>query len=103
MRRRVRLLPVLLLLAKIDAATACPLPTESPALERRYAQASAVFVGHLVSVEEAGVVSTGELVPRRVAVEGTFRVVEVIKGRPPADGKIRAPSLEACGPILWVG
>jgi hypothetical protein len=37
-------------------------------------------------------------------VEGTFHVVEVLKGHPPADGKIRAPVPEACfGPLLLVG
>src|SRR5262245_48642605 len=98
-RRHICLL-VLLLLARTDAAVACSVSL--PFYENLDAAASAVFVGRLVSVEEAGVVSAGEL-PPRVAVEGTFRVIEVLKGQPPADGKVRAPAFEACGPLLLAG
>ena len=102
MRRLICLLFVLIL-AKADTAAACSPPTDFPALEKLHAQASAVIVGHLERVEEAGIVSAGEQPPREVTVEGTFRVVEVLKGQPPANGKIRGPAFEACGPILWVG
>jgi len=101
MRIPVYLVLVLMVLAKIDTAIACSVSL--PDVEKQYARASAVFVGHLVSVDEAGVVSTGELLPPRVAVEATFRVVEVLKGEPPAGGKIRAPAFEVCGPILLAG
>jgi hypothetical protein len=100
MRRRVCLLLVPFLLARIDVAIACSFAL--PSVEKLYAGASAVFVGALISVEEAGVVSAGEL-PPRIAVEATFRVIEVLKGDPPANGKIRAPTFEACGPVLLVG
>jgi hypothetical protein len=36
-------------------------------------------------------------------VEGTLQVVEILKGQPPPDGKIQAPTVEACGPVLVVG
>src|SRR5262245_49734922 len=103
MRRHICLV-VLLLLARTDAAVACSvsLPSVEKFYENLHAAASAVFVGRLVSVEEAGVVSAGEL-PPRVAVEGTFGVIEVLKGQPPADGKVRAPAFEACGPVLLAG
>jgi hypothetical protein len=101
MRRRICLSLLLLLPAKTDAAAACSVSL--PSVEKLYAGASAAFVGRLVRIEEAGVVSTGELLPPRMDVEATFRVVEVLKGEPPAGGKLRAPIFEACGPILLAG
>src|SRR5262245_5144256 len=95
----------MLLLVNLEAAVACSRTDTPPTNEELFAKASAVFVGHLVRVEEDGVVSLSELrayakLPRDVSVESlppipavqaTFRVVEVFKGQPPADGKIRAP------------
>jgi hypothetical protein len=101
MCRHLCFLLVLLVPVRIYAAIACSV--SPPSVEKLYARTSAVFVGHVVSVEEAGVVSTGEPLPPRVAVEGTFRVIEVLKGQPPPDGKIRAPSFEACGAALHAG
>lgn len=102
MRRHPCFVAVLLLLAKMEAVWACSVGRPSP-VEELYASASTVFVGRLVRVEEAGEVGTGELPPPKPTVEGAFEVVEVFKGKPPTDGKIRAPAPAACpGPILLV-
>jgi hypothetical protein len=126
MRRQLCAVFAMLLLARMEAAIACSYAPGHgpPSDEELFAMASTVFVGHLVRVEEAGVVSERELLtfppwakvdslpPREVieafppwpAVEGTLRVVEVFKGQPPADGKIRAPIYMHCvGPLLLAG
>lgn len=126
MRRHLYFAFAMLLLAGMEAAIACSYAPGygPPSDEELFAKASTVFVGRLVRVEEAGVVSVRELLafppwtkvearpPREVieslppwpAVEATFRVVEVFKGQPPADGKIRAPVGNYCtGPLLWAG
>jgi hypothetical protein len=101
--RHLCLVVVLLLLAKPEAVLACA-EVRPPSVEESYPRASTVFVGRVVRVEEAGVVGSGELLPARPAVEATFEVVEVVKGQPPAEGKIRAPVPVAClGPVLLVG
>ena len=114
MRRQLFLALAMLLLARMEAGSACSYPPGygPPSDEERFAKASTIFVGHLVRVEEAGLVRADEaglaggsqLVPPWPALEGTFRVVEVFKGQPPADGKIRAPRWFTCGaPVLMVG
>jgi hypothetical protein len=107
MHRHLWLVLVPLLVGSAEAiGSSCPSDDgwSLASMEKRYTQASTVFVGHLVRVEETGVVSTGELLPSRPAVEGTFHVVEVLKGHPPVDGKVRAPAPTACfGPLLLVG
>src|SRR5262245_54373339 len=124
MRKLLFLLLAMLLLAGVEAAIACSRLDEPPSDEELFAKASAVFVGHVVRVEEAGAVSVREWLayppwvkvewrtPKAVAessppwpaLQATFRVVEVFKGQPPADGKIRAPVGNYCtGPLFWVG
>jgi hypothetical protein len=121
-RRQFFLALAILLLARMEPATACSRVEPAPSDEELFAKATAVFVGHVARVEEAGAVSISELLasppwiktkwqpseaeslPPSPAVEATFRVVEVFKGQPPADGKIRAPVGNYCtGPILLVG
>src|SRR5262249_18612234 len=115
----------LLLVAGTQAARACSYSFghEPPSDEQLFSQASTVFVAHVFRVEKAGVVSQRELLafpPWRVespppksaieskppipAIEATFRVVEVFKGEPPSDGKVRAPIYMHCvGPALLAG
>jgi hypothetical protein len=81
-----------------------------------FAKASTVFIARVVRVEEAGLVSLHELqayppwrraeelpnrtiesVPPWPAIEASLRIVEVLKGQPPADGKVRAPRYVLCG------
>jgi hypothetical protein len=113
----------MLLLGSTQSAIACSRIGSAPTEEELFANATAVFVGHVTRVEEAGVVSLRERLafppwfktewqpskaeleslPPFPAVEATFQVVEVFKGQPPADGKIRAPVGNYCtGPILLV-
>jgi hypothetical protein len=66
-----------------------PFPTE----DQLFASSSAVFLAHLQRVEEVGSVTpntehgagNGDKI-----VEGTFRLLETIKGQPPADNKIKS-------------
>jgi hypothetical protein len=124
MRRQLFLALAMLLLARMEAANACSRTEPGPSDEELFGKASAVFVGHVIRVEEAGAVSMSELLasppwektewrpskaeleslPPYPAVEATFRVVEVFKGEPPVGGKIRAPVGNYCtGPLLLVG
>jgi hypothetical protein len=68
---------------------ACSPAEPEPTKEELFRKATAVFAAHLVRVEEV----TGQLPygnQRGKIVEGTFQVVEVLKGKPPADQKIRS-------------
>jgi hypothetical protein len=56
--------------------------------EELYAKASAVFVARVVRTEEARGLSPFSHEPEPI-VEATIRPVETLKGRPPADGKVR--------------
>lgn len=126
MRRQLFFLLVMLLFTKAEAARACSYAPgyEPPSLEELFAKATAVFVGRVVRVEEAGVVSVREILavppwvkvetvppkdfveslPPYPAIEATFRVVEIVKGQPPADGKVRAPRYVHCnGPLVLAG
>jgi hypothetical protein len=126
MRRQLFRLLAILLFAKTAAAHACSYAPghEPPSDEELFAQASTVFVGHVFRVEKSGTVSQRELLafppwwkleslppkatvesmPPIPAIEATFRVVEVFKGDPPTDGKIRAPIYMHCvGSILLAG
>jgi hypothetical protein len=78
------------LLGKVEAASACSFVGPIPSDEQLYAKASTVFLGHLIRTEEAGLAPVGDLPPMPV-VEGAFQVVEALKGKPPADGKVKTP------------
>jgi hypothetical protein len=84
----VRALIGALLLSMGGAACACSSRESSASDEERYGKASAVFVAHIVRTDETRASVRGSNEPLAI-VEGTFRVVEVLKGRPPEDRKIR--------------
>jgi hypothetical protein len=71
------------------AASACSAPDAPKTTEEKFARATAVFVAHMVRTEEAGLMVMGN--HKEPIIEGTFRVIEVLKGRPPEDGKVRSP------------
>jgi hypothetical protein len=55
--------------------------------EQLFARATSVFIGHIVRTEEIDNSNDGQ---REMTIEGAVRVVEMLKGSPPADGKIRS-------------
>jgi hypothetical protein len=57
--------------------------------EEQFHNASAVFVAHVIQTEELSANPRGGAQMQDPAVEGTFRVIEVLKGAPPKDGKVR--------------
>jgi hypothetical protein len=81
----------MLLLGRLAVAGACQ-SSDPQSDEQLFANASTVFIGHIFRIEEAEA-------PLKVkgangsrafpAVEATFRLVEVLKGEPPADRKVR--------------
>jgi len=102
MRKLLYLLFATLLLGRLESASACQELLDPP-YERFLARASTVFVGHIVRTEEAGTIRTADHLPPVPVVEGTFRVVEVLKGEPPADGKVRATAHIHCNLRLLAG
>jgi hypothetical protein len=98
MRKLLYVLYVLLavlLLGRPEAARACswyPRPSD----EDLFSKASAVFVARVVRAE--AVETQYPRAGRGPGVEATFRLIEVLEGQPPADGKARGrfPSC-ACG------
>jgi hypothetical protein len=105
----VRKLPLLLfamlLLGRLEAAGACPTPSR-PTDEELFANASTVFLAHIVRTEE---IESQVQVPGAAgthatpALEATFRLVEVLKGEPPSDRKVKAPMPTMCAMSPWVG
>jgi hypothetical protein len=85
------------LLLSTVPARACKQPSDEFLFER----ASAVFVARVVRTDEAwGLTPTGSA--PEVIVEGTLRIIEVFKGQPPKDGKVKASAAQLCGPVpLW--
>jgi hypothetical protein len=88
----------LLTLAGTNAAGACwpadrphdpeKLATwKGPTTEQQFARATAVFVARIVRIEEGQLVLGDRTWP---IVEATFRTIEVLKGRPPEDMKVRS-------------
>ena len=68
-------------------ANACSTTEPSPTTEELFAKARAVFAARMVRTEEAQIVLDGKTWP---IVEGTFRTIEVLKGEPPQDQKVRS-------------
>jgi hypothetical protein len=90
---------VIFLLGKGEVASACDLAHSIPD-EQLYAKASAIFIGHLIHTAETRLARIGNSPPKPV-VEGTFQVTEILKGDPPADGKVKTPVLGIiCMPLL---
>jgi hypothetical protein len=57
------------------------------AIEEQFAKATTVFVARIERTEEAQMVAHGA---SETIVEGTFRTIEVLKGQPPKDRKVRS-------------
>ena len=70
-----------------NAAFACSTVKPPPTDEDLFASAKSVFVAHLYRTEErmTDLGITGKPIPN---VEGSFTVVEVLKGTPPSNGKV---------------
>jgi len=105
MHKLVYMLLVAVPLAKLDAASACYM-TNQPSDEELFAKASTVFVGHIFRAEEIEIqipVPGGADTRPAPAIEGTFRLVEVLKGEPPADRKVISFIPMMCVQWLEVG
>lgn len=81
---------VLVLLAGNSGGFACSRApgTPQPTQEELFSEASAVFVAHLVRVEE--IETAAQAKDGLAKIEGTVRVIEVLKGSPPASNKIKS-------------
>jgi hypothetical protein len=66
-----------------------------------FQSATAVFVARIVRTDEAWGMTPLSREPE-VIVEATLRIIEVFKGEPPKDGKVKAAAAQPCGPVpLW--
>jgi hypothetical protein len=77
-----------------------------PTEEDLFAKASTVFVAHIFRAEEIEIqipVPSGADTRAAPAMEGTFRLVEVLKGEPPADRKVTSLIATMCVEGLMVG
>jgi hypothetical protein len=84
------------LIALVLFAGAAPVHAcKQPSDEWLIAEASTVFFAHLVRTEEVWGPTPMSDKPEAL-VEGTFRIVEVLKGQPPKDGKIRGLPWSFC-------
>ena len=101
MRKLVYLLAAVPLLGKLEAASACTFGFFT--YEQHLAKASTAFIGRILRTEEAGTMRESDDSSPEPAVEGTFRVVGVLKGEPPADGKVRASASMHCNVPLRAG
>jgi len=90
-----------LLIGKMEAARACVVGADN--YEHSLAIASTVFVGHIVRTEEAGTIQLHGRFPPEPVAEATFRVLGVLKGQPPADGKVRFRANGYCNVELLAG
>jgi hypothetical protein len=94
---------VLAFVASIDVATACE-QARPDSDAQHFAEASAVFVGHIFRTEEYDGIDPldGQ---RRLMVAADVRPIEVLKGTPPADGKVKSGVFMPgnCSVPLFVG
>ena len=81
-----------LLTASVSTAQACsPSPSDPPQSQPQlFARASTVFVAHLLRTEEIAAATPLNPEPGPV-VEATFQTIEVFKGQPPPDQRVRSP------------
>jgi len=99
MKRSLVLLHVIavLLLRSTAPALAC----RQPADEMLFWSASTVFVARVIRTEEMSAASPLADQPEPI-VEVTFRLIEVLKGQPPKDSKIKVSISHPCGTMpLW--
>jgi hypothetical protein len=105
MRNLLYVFSAMLLLGRLEVAIACSM-AKPPSTAELFSEASTVFVGHIVRAEEIQVqfaAPDGDSAREVPAVEGTFRLVEVFKGEPPADRKIVSGIHAMCVQTLMVG
>ena len=88
-RRNPLVMAALMLLLGMSAAEACSSLEPPQTRAQLFARASAVFVAHLLRTEEIKATTPFGDQPLPV-VEATFRTIEVFKGRPPADERVRS-------------
>ncbi len=69
-------------------AIACSITGEKPTDEQLFAKANSVFVAHVYRTEEKSFQPTDSK-ESIAAVEADFCVIEVLKGKPPADNKVK--------------
>jgi hypothetical protein len=75
-------------LLSASAAYACSTASgKSPTLEEQFAAASSVFTAHVVRVEET---TEKRRDPKEAVLAATFRIIEVLKGKPPSDNKVKS-------------
>ena len=77
-----------ILAACISTAQACSSVDPPQSREVLFARASSVFSTHLLRTEEVRTVIAHR---SELVVEAAFRTIEIFKGQPPADGKVRSP------------
>jgi hypothetical protein len=77
-------------MADFGGAYACSRAPDvsEPTQEELFSAASAVFVAHLTKTEEVKPADPSK--DAEGVIEGTFRVIEILKGQPPADGKVKS-------------
>jgi hypothetical protein len=101
MRKLAYLLVAMPLLGTLEAADACT--DRLLSYEQLLAKASTVFIGRIIRTEEAGTVQEYSHMSPVPVVEGTFRVVGVLKGEPPTNGKVKAIASLHCNVRLLAG
>jgi len=90
MTSRFRTLLLSLLALAPGIALACSTLGPPPTDEELFEKASTVFVAHITKTEEVTLSFPLSTAPTPVpGVEGTFRVVEILKGKPPEDAKVQ--------------
>jgi hypothetical protein len=108
MRKLLYVLFAMLLLGHLEAANACRFfagnkqNPDSPQ-EQLFEMASTVFVGHVIRTEEAEPLRDHKFGTTTRVLEATLRIKEVLKGEPPADGKVRAYASQGCNVLLVPG
>lgn len=88
------------LLANPTLAAACSCIRSSD--EQHFAQASSVFVAHVVRSEEAiGLSPYSPDKPEKI-IEASFTTVEILKGQPPISGKVKSKTWDwSCAVLLY--
>ncbi|CCD98968.1 hypothetical protein [Bradyrhizobium sp. STM 3809] len=76
-------------LAQISPATACSSMSPPSTEEELFSRASVVFVAHLTSVREIDAPDDMKAAYKQI-IEASVQTIEVIKGKPPEDGKLRS-------------
>jgi len=81
-------LATVVLSANLIFAMACSCMRVSD--EELFAQASSVFIAHIVRSEEAMSLSPHSPDKPETIIEASFTIVEILKGQPPAGGKVKS-------------